>query len=232
MTTSHHRPLRGFTITEILVVIGVIVVLSGFLLAALSAVRGSGEMAKSMNSLRQIGIWMQAYASDNREFILPSQFDYSNNPYKGKVRSGTVTIGNEFEGTWADILWTIHDLGGAEDPSGSVSSYRYDSPDAEFYARFIDFDSNPLRSGAENQRPTPGGSPGDLPTPFGPGAGSRRTWLLRRERLLRRPTGSIRSHGARRWPVVHHGTNRRSGPLHVFGGFVRWRDDCRRASSL
>ena len=73
MSTPATAPRRAFTITEMLVVSGVIVVLAAALLAALAAVRGTGEMAQSLNNLRQVGVWMGAYSADNREFIVPSQ---------------------------------------------------------------------------------------------------------------------------------------------------------------
>ncbi|MCH8314670.1 MAG: prepilin-type N-terminal cleavage/methylation domain-containing protein [Planctomycetes bacterium] len=86
LLTRHNRR-RGFTITELLVVIGLIVLLIGILLPALAAVKSGGLMTKSMANMRQIATWMRLYSSDNREFILPSQFDYSDNSYPGKVRS-------------------------------------------------------------------------------------------------------------------------------------------------
>ncbi len=57
---------RGFTLTELMVVIGIIVVLLGLLLPALAGVFSSGRMTKSMSNMRQIGQWMRMYSSDNR----------------------------------------------------------------------------------------------------------------------------------------------------------------------
>ena len=85
LLTKHNRR-RGFTITELLVVIGLIVLLIGILLPALAAVKSGGLMTKSMANMRQIATWMRLYSSDNREFILPSQFDYSDNSYPGTLR--------------------------------------------------------------------------------------------------------------------------------------------------
>lgn len=80
------RDRAGFTIVEILVVIGVIIVLAGILLPALVGVRKTGLMTKSMSNLKQISTWMRIYSTDNRDQILPSQFNYENNPNPGKVR--------------------------------------------------------------------------------------------------------------------------------------------------
>jgi type II secretory pathway pseudopilin PulG len=152
---------RAFTITELLVVIGVIVVIAGVLLAALSAVKGTSEMADSMNRMRQIGVWMRAYSVDNRDIVLPSTFNYNGNPYPGKVRTGNLTLGGEHRGTWADILWSensIAVLGNFEGqgslPAGTPT-WRHDSPDEAFYDLRPDFDENPLRSSAPNTRNAP-----------------------------------------------------------------------------
>ena len=85
MTHRHRR--RGFSLTELLVVITLIAVLLGLLFPALAGIRSTGLMTTSMSNLRQIGVWMRMYSNDNREFIVPSRFDYSNNTYKGKVRA-------------------------------------------------------------------------------------------------------------------------------------------------
>lgn len=157
------------TLVEILVVVGVIAFLSGILLAALTAIKGSGEMAKSMNRMRQIAVWMQGYASDNRETILPSRFDYSANPHPGQVRSApNPTLGDQYEGTWSDILWTVNEVGsfpGLE--AGLGHDYRYDSPDTAVYAELGDYDQSPFRAAAPNRDQVAGGSG---PRPFGCGA--------------------------------------------------------------
>jgi type II secretory pathway pseudopilin PulG len=170
------RRRRGFSIVEIVVIIGIIMLVLAILLPALAGARRSALMTNSQSNLRQIATWMQIYTKDNREIILPSEFDYSGNPFPGKVRS-VVTIGNPHEGTWADILWTINELGayGGEviDPvSGSVveNDYRFDSPDLALYEAAGDRFPNPLRSAASNTKSLPGVEYGSLAKPYGPGA--------------------------------------------------------------
>ena len=145
MTTGRTRP-RGFTITELLVVIGLIVLLIGILLPALAAVKSGGLMTKSMANMRQIATWMRLYSNDNREFILPSQFDYSNNSYPGKVRSEfTDGVGEQYQGTWSDILWTVYEVGTFPDAVAvSGHDYRYDSPDLSLYEATDNDAPNPL----------------------------------------------------------------------------------------
>ncbi len=193
MTRRTALPRRGFSITEILVVIGVIVALLGLLFPVLAGFRKSGQMTKSMAHLRQVAAWLTLYAGDNRDFIVPSQFDYAPQPgnpprYSGKVRSEIlsqpVPIGRLHAGTWADILWTEFKLGvfpeaAAPWPQGFGHDYRYDSPGGLFYGQSIypddpglvfDID-NPLRSAAANTRDTY--SRYDLATPYGAGAGEK-----------------------------------------------------------
>lgn len=186
--TRRSTPRRGFSLTEMMVVIGVVAVILGLLFPALGAFRRSGLMTKSMSNMRQIGAWMNLYSSDNRDFIVPSQFDYNftsgcqvNTGYKGKVRSviqQQPQIGEHHAGTWADILWTVNGLGPFPElsppyPDGLGFDYSYDSPDTEFYrwmSRNVGKDfENPLRSAAPNTR-NYSKSIHNLPTPYGAGA--------------------------------------------------------------
>ena len=179
---------RGFSLTEVLVVIGVLVVIMGLLFPALGAFRRSGLMTKSMSNMRQVGTWMHLYSSENRDFVVPSQFNYNmttscqeNTGYKGKVRSviqQQPEIGDHHRGTWADILWTVNELGRfpelePEWPDGLGFDYAFDSPDTQFYRWMAnnvgtEFE-NALRSAAPNTRYTHK-SPHNLPTPYGAGA--------------------------------------------------------------
>ena len=173
----------GFTITEILVVIGVIALLMAVLLPALTGVLRTGELTKSMNNMKQIAIWMRSYSSENRETIVPSQFNYANavaNGYPVKVRSyagltGTTWGDLQYKGTWADILWTQNGLGNQSalvDPAvpTALDQYLFDSPDSVIHNAYPDYES-PLRSAATNTlNMTVGGVPGGGPTPFANGA--------------------------------------------------------------
>ncbi len=154
MTHRHPYRHRGFSLTELLVVLALIVVLLGLLFPALAGIRSTGLMTTSMSNLRQIGTWMRMYSADNREHIVPSRFNYgtSTNNYKGKVRS-VVTTGNVNEGTWSDILWTVFEGGVFPDAVQTLgNNYRYDSPDRELYELLGDDIANPLRSAVRNTR--------------------------------------------------------------------------------
>ncbi len=167
------RVRGGMTLTELLVVMGGIAVLMALLFPALAGVRRSAFMANSMSNLRQVATWMRMYSGDNREFIVPSQFDYSANPYPGKVRS-QFTIGAANQGTWADILWTVNQVGvlpGMVGPAGH--DYRFDSPDATVYTEMGTYDANVLRSAASNSKDLAVAGGDGLAKPFGTGAHER-----------------------------------------------------------
>ena len=59
--------LHGFTLVELLVVIGIIAVLISLLLPAVSRAREQSRRTACLSNLRQLGIAMTAYASDRRD---------------------------------------------------------------------------------------------------------------------------------------------------------------------
>jgi len=65
----HRR--SGFTLVELLVVIGILAVLAGLLFPALAAARRKGHQAACQSNLRQIGIAISMYTQDN-DGMLPS----------------------------------------------------------------------------------------------------------------------------------------------------------------
>lgn len=66
------RAPQAFTLTELLVVIGIIAILAALISATLPGYMKHSQMAESLNNLRQIGTGFQLYANDN-DFALPSR---------------------------------------------------------------------------------------------------------------------------------------------------------------
>lgn len=152
----------GFSMVELLVVIAVLTALIALLVPALASVHDSGVRARSMTNLKQVAQWMSLYSSENRGVIVPSQFDYSSNPYPGKVRSNPSSVGlPDHVGTWTDILWFRYSDVAFPMIEGDVGhDYTLDSPDRPLYDRVPGFDKNPLRSVAPNTRGPEKGLPG------------------------------------------------------------------------
>jgi prepilin-type N-terminal cleavage/methylation domain-containing protein/prepilin-type processing-associated H-X9-DG protein len=89
--------LRGFTLVELLVVIGIIALLVSILLPSLSAAREQARTTKCMSNLRSIGQAMAAYAAENKGALVPCDVEDTINP-------PDPTNGYAINESWATIL--------------------------------------------------------------------------------------------------------------------------------
>jgi prepilin-type N-terminal cleavage/methylation domain-containing protein len=77
----HSRTARGFTLVELLVVIGIIALLISILLPALSKARESANKVKCLSNIRQIVMAFSGYTQDNRG-AFPFMALAGGNPYE------------------------------------------------------------------------------------------------------------------------------------------------------
>src|SRR5438874_6216312 len=61
-----YRSSKGFTLVELLVVIGIIAVLISILLPTLNKARESAKRTQCLSNLRQIAVFLNMYANSNR----------------------------------------------------------------------------------------------------------------------------------------------------------------------
>src|SRR5688500_2405031 len=85
ITSPEHTPRHrfrsdGFTLVELLVVIGIIAVLMGILLPALNRARESGNSIKCQSNLRQIAMALMMYQDSNKGRLIIGAWDPGTTP--------------------------------------------------------------------------------------------------------------------------------------------------------
>ncbi len=112
---------RAFTLVELLVTITAIAVLAALLMPALGRGKESGRVAVCQGNLHQIGLALQMYVDDNRNFM-PTMFDFR---VRGPSNQQTINI--VLAGTLGSspVLRCPSDLKGLFDQTGSSYSWNY-----------------------------------------------------------------------------------------------------------
>jgi prepilin-type processing-associated H-X9-DG protein len=99
---SHRRPMSGFTLVELLVVIGMIALLISMLLPALNKARRTAGITACASNLRQVAVGALMYANDNKGWLPPmrqdagqANYQMANNIYSWSTAfgAGDTTVG-------------------------------------------------------------------------------------------------------------------------------------------
>jgi prepilin-type N-terminal cleavage/methylation domain-containing protein len=93
MGRPSQNPHRGaFTLVELLVVIGIIAILIGILLPALTRARQQSMTVQCMSNMRQVGNAMLIYADENDGYLCPAKLGWANNTvYLTSPNDGSLT---------------------------------------------------------------------------------------------------------------------------------------------
>jgi prepilin-type N-terminal cleavage/methylation domain-containing protein/prepilin-type processing-associated H-X9-DG protein len=65
------RLQRGFTLIELMVVVGIIAILIGMLMPSLSKARAQARSVQCQSNLRQLGVMLQTYVNENNGWLYP-----------------------------------------------------------------------------------------------------------------------------------------------------------------
>src|SRR5687768_6538770 len=85
MTSRRAAARGGFTLVELLVVIGIIAILISVLLPVLGSARKSGYRVKCLSNLKTLGDAYKLYASDNKGYWPPAWIQYRRTVPPGPV---------------------------------------------------------------------------------------------------------------------------------------------------
>jgi len=77
---------KGFTLTEVLVVIAILAILAAFIFPVMTTAKASAQKTGCVSNLHQLYVAMQLYKNDNGEYPPDGSNNALNSPYLGGVK--------------------------------------------------------------------------------------------------------------------------------------------------
>ncbi len=125
------KPTTGFTLIELLVVISVIAILLAIAMPSLMAAKQLAQQAVCQSNLRQLGLLMASYASDNNQRFFAGYYEYTDDE------------GKEYNSTMKDLwVYAIEDYNDIPDTGLCPTATKYREQSS--YTIWGDLESRPF----------------------------------------------------------------------------------------